>query len=93
MQEYLFYSKDESKTYKKLPFLLHVFIILHIVVSFLSAEFGNTVLIRFSSQSQNQSPLIKVSLLAIEFQIKDHCSDVASGNRTKEMKDSLAKLL
>lgn len=93
MRGYLFYSKDESKTYKKLPFLLHAFIILHIVVSFLSAEFGNTVLIRFSSQSQNQSPLIKVSLLAIEFQIKDHGSDVASGNRTKEMKESLAKLL
>lgn len=80
------------KLTKKLPFL-HVFIILHIVVSFLSAEFGNSVLIRFSSQSQNQNPLIKVSLLVIEFQIKDHGSDVASGNRTKEMKDSLAKLL
>lgn len=92
MQQYLFCSKDDSKTYNKLPFLLHVFIILHIV-SFLSAEFGNTILIRFSSQSQNQSPLIKVSLLVIEFQIKDHSSDVASGNRTKEMKDSLAKLL
>lgn len=92
LQEYLFYSKDESKTYKKLPFLFHVFFILHIV-SFSSAEFGNIILIRFSSQSQNQSPLIKFSLLVIEFQIKDHGSDVASGNRTKEMKDSLAKLL
>lgn len=62
-------------------------------MSFLSAEFVNTILIRFSSQSQSQSPLIKFSLFVIEFQIKKHGSDVASGNRTKEMKDSLAELL
>lgn len=37
--------------------------------------------------------VVKLSLLVLEFGIKDHDFDVASRNRTEEMKDSPAKLL
>ncbi|KAJ7399896.1 Intraflagellar transport protein 27 like protein [Pitangus sulphuratus] len=35
--------------------------------------------------------LVKLSLLVIDFRIKDHSSGVANGNGTREMKDSLGK--
>lgn len=67
-----------------------------VIFLFVSWIWQYCVLIKFTSQSLSRIRVlfvVKFSLLVLEFRIKDHHSDVASGNRTNEMKDSLAKLL